>query len=293
MNKRFDRVCKDLAEEAFRLIVDVLKIGAPGDGVELHFLRAETSPPVVLPDYVASVVVSNGQAITLHIEFYLEYFAEIPKLMARYGASLALQHQRPVQSFVLLLKPERAPRLLPEVGECAIGETMVRHGFRILKTWEMDPAPILRSGNVRLFPWALIMDLAESEAWRIGAEVGRHGDEETIARFLTLGSLRYDRNRLVEMLEGRNMNLVEAILKGSSLVREEVEQGRAEGRVKGEAEGVRSALRIILQQRFPGMQLTPEIETTLSKPVLESLLTMALTSNDRSAMEAAIRSALN
>ena len=39
-------------------------------------------------------------------------------------------------------------------------------------------------------PWALLMKLGRDEAERLGAQIGRSGNERWMARFLTMGSLR-------------------------------------------------------------------------------------------------------
>jgi len=43
--------------------------------------------------------------------------------MARYGGSLAWQHRIPVESVLVMLRPDRSPAEIPEVGHYDIGVT--------------------------------------------------------------------------------------------------------------------------------------------------------------------------
>ena len=107
------------------------------------------------------------------------------------------------------------------------------------------------------------------------------------------------------------MGLVEAILEGSSLVREVkekaakegrtagLEEGRAAGLEEGRAAGLeqgktaeaRCVLRRALKPRFPGLDQMSEIELISTPEALETLIEMAYTSTERTAVERAIAAA--
>jgi hypothetical protein len=104
------------------------------------------------------------------------------------------------------------------------------------------------------------------------------------------------------------MGLVEAILEGSSLIREVKEkaasesreegrqegreEGRVEGREEGQIAGARRMLRTVLQSKFPGLDRLPEIDAIVSVETLESILiSEVLPTNDRARVEQAIRQA--
>lgn len=129
IHKPFDRIAKEFAEEAPLLFLRLLGMVKPGEAVELEPLRAETAPPVTLPDYVATLRVSGQEPRTLHVEFFAQYRDEVPTKIARYGGSLAWQYQRRVTSVLFLLKPTGVPAQIPEFGEYSIGETRLTHGF--------------------------------------------------------------------------------------------------------------------------------------------------------------------
>ena len=307
INKPFDRIAKDFADEAPGVFLRLLKIVPPGS--TLVPFRAETSPPALLPDYVGLLSMPKRRKVIFHVEFFARYHSRIPRQIARYGGSLAWQHKRPVRSVLLLLREEGVPREVPAFGEYAIGGTVLRHPFETVRLWELDPGPVLESGDPMLLPWALLMRIKPEVVARLGLRIGASGNEQAIVRFLTLGSLRYDRRRLKQMMGGARMGLVEAIMEGSSLVRDEKRKaaaiGRAEGEARGEARGqakgeaqgkaqgkaeeARHLLRLALAERFPGLENSPEIDQIQDIARLESLLIRhAFREPDRASMERAL-----
>ncbi len=286
INKPFDRIAKEFAEEAPMVFLRLLGLAPQGSTVALEPLRAETAPHVVMPDYVGLLSIDSQDPSILHVEFFLRYRKDIPGIMARYGGSLAGQYQRPVESLLVLFRKEGVPDAVPETGEHAIGKTRILHEFRTVRLWELDPAPVLTAGDPGLLPWALLMNLGREEAARLGAEIARTGSERWIARFLTLGALRYPREELMQMLGGPRMGLVEVIIEGSRLVQEEFAEAR------GRAAEARRLLKLALAKRFPGLETMPELETISSVTVLESLLLdHAMRDPDRDSLEQAILAA--
>ena len=320
MNKPFDRILKAFVDEAPEIFLGLLGVIPPGADVQITPLRPETAPAVIMPDFVASLLIDSGEPFIFHVEFLLAYNAEIPAAMARYGGSLACQYRRRVMSVLALLRPLGVPKTIPEVGDFAIGETCTRHPFRVVRLWEVDAGPLLEVDDWRLLPWSVLMKSTDEEVRRVAGILARDGDEESIGRFLTLGSIRYDRRQLEEMLGASRMGLVEAILEGSSLVREVVEkasrkatveasakglaEGLAEGQAKGLAEGqakgladgriteARRLLCIALRAKFPGLETAPEIEEISRVETLELLLETAITSTDHSRFEQALAAAV-
>ena len=300
INKPFDRIAKEFADEAPKLFVRLLGIVPPGTTIALEPLRPETAPPVLMPDYVASLSIDGQDPFTLHVEFFSHYRKDVPAVVAHYGGSLAWQYRRPVRSVLFLMNNSGVPDEIPGTGEFAIGETKLSHPFETVRLWELDPGPVLSSGDPALLPWALVMKLGREEAEKIGAQIGRSGNEQWMARFLTLGSMRYDRGELEQMLGGAGggpgMGLVEVIMESSSLVRDAQERARvaglAEGRVEGQSTEARRLLRLALSARFPGLETMPELDRIENLADLESLLIQhAFRSQDRDSMAQAILTA--
>jgi hypothetical protein len=312
LNKPFDRILKAFADEAPEMFLRILGVIPPDADVQITPLRAETAPAVIMPDFVALLAVGSGEPFILHVEFLLAYHAEVSSTMARYGGSLAWQYRRRVVSILVLLRPQGVPKTVPDVGDFAIGETRTTHPFRTVRLWETDPGPLLEVDDWRLLPWSVLMKSSDEDVRRVAWVLARQGDEESIGRFLTLGSIRYDRNRLEEMLGASKMGLIEAILEGSSLVQEVKEkavqkataeaekEGTAKGRAQGMAEGLargqvaeaRRVLCIVLKAKFPGLDTSPEIETISTTETLESLIEIASTSTDRRVVEQTMAAAV-
>ncbi|MFN7918992.1 MAG: hypothetical protein U0Q16_02780 [Bryobacteraceae bacterium] len=310
IHNRFDRIMKAFADEAPRLFMHLMGVEALDAEIEVVPLRPETAPAAKFPDHAAVVEVhSGGRRYIFHVEFQLEYKEDLPGRLARYGGSLAWQHMEEVVTVLILLQPDRVPEFIPEIGEYSIGRTRTEHPFRTVRMWKVKPGLIVDSNDPRLFPWAVLMDSTDEEVRKMGEMLGREGDEESFWRFIALGSLRYDRTWLEATLGGLRVGLVEAILEGSSLVKDitrravseagalEREQGRAEGRAEGKhdgrIEGARHVLRTGLHQKFPDLEDLPEIDQIESAETLESLLFghVMIAGAERDSVERAIRTA--
>jgi predicted transposase YdaD len=303
INKPFDRILKSFADEAPRLFIRLLGFIPAGVEPDIQPLRPETAPAVVLPDYVAVVRAGPGVPIIFHAEFQSNYHHDVPRDMARYGGSLAWQHQMPVKSVLVMLRPERAPAEIPEVGHYSIGDTHTSHPFKVLRLWEIDPTPVLETNDPKLLPWALLMKATQSQVREIASVVSRQEDDEAVGRFLTLGSLRYDRETLNELLGGRKMGLVRAILDGSKIVQEERDQAAAEGLAKGLAEGqaqgqaqgqaaeARRVLRLLLKKHLPELETLTEIDVISNVDALESIIESVFDGGGADPVRAAILTA--
>ncbi len=302
INKPFDRILKSFADEAPVLLVRLLGVIPVGAEVEIQPLRPETAPSVVLPDYVAMLRTPSGEWSIFHAEFQYKYHRDLPQDMARYGGSLAWQYRSAVESVLVLLRPD-VPVEIPEVGYYNIGRTHTTHPFTVVRLWEIDPAPVLETNNPKLLPWALLMKSTDEQVRKIAWVVAHCEDDEAMGRFLTLGSVRYDRSSLDEMLGGGKMGLVRAILDGSSLVREEREQAASEGRVEGKAEGLeegqakgrtaeaRKFLRLLLKKNFPDLESPPEIDHISDVATLDGLIERAFEAPNSDSIRDAILAA--
>jgi hypothetical protein len=88
------------------------------------------------------------------------------------------------------------------------------------------------------------------------------------------------------------MGLVEAIVEGSSIVREQRDIATAAGLARGQAEGVRRILRLALTDKYPGLETLPEIDQIDTVAKLESILMeQILRGSDRDSVARAIQSA--
>src|ERR1019366_6704565 len=204
-------------------------------------------------------------------------------------------HRMPVKSVLVMLRRERVPAEIPEVGDYSIGDTHTTHPFKTVRLWEIDSTPVLETNDLKLLPWALLLKSTESQVRKIASMVAGQEDDEAVGRFLTLGSLRYDRDSLNEMLGGGKMGLVRAILDGSSIVQEERDQAAAEGEAKGEAKGraaeARRVLRLLLKKHFPELESLAEIDGISNVDALESIIESIFDASGADPVRAAILTA--
>ena len=208
--------------------------------------------------------------------------------MARYGGSLAWQYQMPVESVLVMLRPDRAPAEIPEVGHYDIGDTHTTHPFKVVRLWEIDPTPVLETNNPKLLPWALLMKSTDEQVRKIASIVARQEDDEAAGRFLTLGCVRYDRDALNEMLGGGKMGLLRAILDGQSRWRRKGRKPRRKARREGLAQGrggrrgARTGGRgaqvsaALAQEAFPELESLAEIDAISNVNALETIIESVL-----------------
>jgi hypothetical protein len=267
INKPFDRILKSFADEAPELFLRLLGLVPVGIKPDIQALRPETAPPMVLPDYVAVVRIGAGDPIIFHAEFQSNCSHDVPRDMARYGGSLAWQHQMPVESVLVMLRPDRVPSAIPEVGHYNIGETHTTHPFKVLRLWEIDPTPVLETNNPKLLPWALLMKSTDEQVLRIASIVAHQEDDEAVGKFLTLGCIRYDRDSLNEMFGGGKMGLMRAILDGKMM---EVE--RAQAAAQGRAAEARKFLRLLLRKHLPELESLAQIDAISDVNALETII---------------------
>ena len=326
INKAVDRFLKDFSDELPKIFAYVMGAAPPGAEVVITPLRSETSPPAVYPDYVARVVVDSERPFVFHVEFQLLYKGEVPEKVTRRGASLMLQHNLPVITVLLLLSEWRAPAEVPDRGEIHIPPTKITHEYRVERMWKKDPTVLIKAGDVRFLPWALLMDVSDEQARQLAARVERDGDEETRARMAALGVARYGKKKMDSIMGGSGMGLMAALLESDFFVelREEtlakgleqgremgleqgreqgLEQGREQGLVKGRQEGLREGLergraeaarkmfRLMIRNRYPAIAAMPEIDRIASEAEIEEILQSYDTATESSLRQAVLNAA--
>jgi hypothetical protein len=329
MDKPFDRSFKDFADQAPELFLTLVGLLPLRPGWKLEVLRAETSPPVLLPDFVALAIGPGGERMLIHLEFFLDFVDWQPMKMSRYGGSLITEYDCEVDSTMILIRPGPPMKQIPEVGEFSKGRTRIVHPFRVIRLWEVSAEPILQNPGLRHL-FSLVPALAAD--WktirRIADTILDSGNDEEISRLLLMLSLKYNKSRIDELIGRRKVGFGEILWEGSSLLKDMREkatsEGRAEGLARGLAEGreqgleqgreqgleqgreqgleqglaqgqaaeARRLLRAVLVDRFPGLEAMSEIDHIPNVATLESLLIdQVLKLTDRTEVEQAIRGA--
>lgn len=304
INKPYDRILKSFSDEDPVLLLRLLGFIPAGAEADIEPLHPESAPAMVMPDFVAVGRTAGGERVIFHAEFQSRYHQNVPRNMARYGGSLGWQHLVPVESALVLLNPEGVPSDVPTVGHYDIGSTQTTHPYRLVRLWELDPAPVLATNNPRLLPWILLMNSSEQQVRQVASIVRKSGDEEAKARFKILGRVRYDVSTVDEMLGGETVSLQDAVLElyceatglfkkaeAKALAKGE-EEGRARGQAEGRIEGERKLLRIGLRAKFPTLENLPEIDSISSLDKLEFLMETLFHATDAQAMHDAILAAV-
>ena len=312
VNKSLDRVLKAFFDEALRMFLHIMEAVPLDRAVKLTPLPRETAPPVVMPDTAVRVTQAGRRDFIFHTEIERNFRPGKLPVVARYGGGLAAQYRIPVKTVILLLDRLGNPKFNKGIAEDKVGGTRILHPYRIMRFWEMDPAPLFETGDPRLLPWTAMMNSTDKELRATARELRRLGDEELIGRFRLLASFRYDSEELEEMTGGGNMGFVEFFWENSKLLTEykakvaaesraeglaegratgEAQgeargqaQGQARGQARGEARGIargksagkaeeaRRLLRAALASKFPGLQVRPQLDKITKVKTLEDLL---------------------
>jgi hypothetical protein len=229
------------------------------------------------------VRIGGGEPFLLHIEFLAWYRPEALRELARYGGSLAWQYQTGVESLLVLLRRDGVPEVLPTEARYEIGRTRTSHPFRVVRLWEIDPAPVLATGDPRLLAWILLLRSTDEQVRQAASILAEQSDEEAIGRFLLLSGIRYDENAAYELLRGGKMGFSEAVLEASS-----VAQGWAK---KGVAQHARVMLRKLLNRNYPELERLSEIDQFVDAAKLDALCDLILDGTDADSLRQAILNA--
>lgn len=79
INKPLDRIAKELVDESVELFLRMLGLAHPGSVIDIQRQRPESAPPIVMPDFVATLRIDGGDPFLFHVEFYDRYRKEIPE----------------------------------------------------------------------------------------------------------------------------------------------------------------------------------------------------------------------
>ena len=155
--------------------------------------------------------------------------------------------------------------------------------FRVVRLWEIDPAPVLETGDPRLLPWILLLRSTDEQVRQVASILAEQSDEEAIGRFLLLSGIRYDENAAYELLRGGKMGFSEAVLEASS-----VAQGWAK---RGAANEARGMLRELLHRKSPDLECLSEIDLITDAEKLRTISNLILDGTDADSLRQAILSA--
>jgi predicted transposase YdaD len=231
MKAEYDNLLKYLAENYAAQLAAWL-LGKPA-GQSVQLLKTELSLQPARADLLA---LCAGEPDILHIEFETDpaqIEPPLPLRMLDYFVRVYRRERRPVRQVVIVLAETRAE--IP--AGFHVGET--RHGYRVLKLWEQDPAPLLAVLARTAQPVQLLTEVAT----RVSAIPNFDQRIDLTAAAGILAGLRFDKP-LVQQLFRRE------IMIQSSIYRDILEEGEMLGEQRGLRLGKLDTLQRQLQRRF-------------------------------------------
>jgi hypothetical protein len=235
--------------------------------------------------------IDGARPSLLHLELEANPRRGIPRELMRYNVLVDHQHDLPVETVLVLLRPKA---LASDQDGCyrrvgAGGGIICEFRYHVMRVWEQPIEFWLQSG-VSLAPLALLTDEAdadlESALSRFREFLREQRTEEGITGDL-LGSsyvlcgLRYDPLRIAEMYRRLSM-LLEDSTTYREILEKGVSQGLSQGLSQGFAQGEKNSLVRIGTKRFgpPSASVSAVIQSIVDSSRLERLLERLLDAKD-------------
>lgn len=260
--KPYDTAFKRLTEQDPEALLRL--IGALPAGAVVRILPREISAPALATDQPYEIIGENLHYIA-HLEAQVRWKVDVPQRILEYDALFWINFHLPVRSFVLVLMPAGLPPDAPTQAVVnADGLTLIAQ-FTIVRLWELSAAAALALDRESLLPFIPLMQGGEAELEHIARQVGRVTDEaqqrELALHFVMLGSLRYNRENLLDLI-GRMTMIPQHILRETPYFQEIIAEGREEGREEGWEEARELIVEMLLHAiatRFPQLDVRDEI----------------------------------
>lgn len=300
-DKPYDQAFKYLAEKDAESLLFLL--GAlPENLTSIEVLPPELSFPAVLPDQLYRLTTPE-ETYLIHIEAQTYWDAAIPQRMPEYAVLAWLKYRLPVFSYVLVLSKKRFPLNLPLMGIINAGRTQVVTHYPVIRLWEVSATEAMERRSETILPFIPLMQGGEA-ALLESAERLRDVQDETKRRemalhFLVLGGLRYNNVDLLELVGGTNMISLHD-LRDSSIYQMILLEGQAKGEQQGLQRGLQRgleqgtaaaehSLRRLAANRFPGIELAPELIEIHDLEKMSSLVEEILQFDSAAALNSRIK----
>ncbi|HEV3257689.1 MAG TPA: hypothetical protein VG013_12460 [Gemmataceae bacterium] len=252
MAKPFDITVKDLVEERPAECIRFFQLGPAG---QVTMMDADLSTITAEADKV--IRVGGPPPWLVHLEFQASYDAQLGPRLLRYNVLLAVRHGLPVQSAVVLLRPEAdGPAITGRVEYEVPGSgRYLGFDYKVIRAWE-KPIESVMVGGVGTLPFAPLSDVSRAELpgiirrmeERLSREVTRQEAAKLWTATYVLMGLRYPPEFATQLLQGvRGM-------KESATYQAIVAEGVAQGMVQG----MRKALLVQGRKRFGPADPTTE-----------------------------------
>jgi predicted transposase YdaD len=249
MSKRFDATPKGLLE--IHPVDWPAFLGVVARTVEV--VDADVSTVTAATDKVLLVRADEGDRIQ-HFDFQSGPDASVPRRTHAYSALLEERHGLPVDSVVVLLRPEANLRAINVVYRQRLPGSRrpyLHFRYRMIRVWELPTETVLRAG-ISVLPLAPISAVGQNELPAVIAQMKRRLEAETDPRVAAelwtatkvLLGLRYQAAFVERLLQG-----IRAI-KESTTYQAILEEGRQEGRQEERPAEARRVLLRVGEDRF-------------------------------------------
>jgi hypothetical protein len=249
---------------------------------------------------------------TVHLfEFLAQWHSREKRRITRRAMSITLMPKygkRDVDPVVVLLTNKRVPAKLQRRFRYKRGRSGGWVEPIYVRVYELDPWVAINLGDRKILPLVPLMrEDPAALAW--AAEIVA-ADPVLGAQFVILGSLKYDKDWLRQLLRRYNVSLwwaPELLAKtpaGQDIIEqsrpdiesraraEGMEKGRVEGMEKGREEGREEAtlahIRKLLQRRYPSLADAEEIRAIMTFEQAEAVMDALLDAQDEPAARAAL-----
>ncbi|MBD2099502.1 Rpn family recombination-promoting nuclease/putative transposase [Leptolyngbya sp. FACHB-261] len=237
----YDNLCKYLAEQYPAQFIRWL---LTTEAADIRVLKTELGNEPIRADALTFLQTSNQ---LLHLEFQTRPDADMPLRMLDYWVRLYRQYRCSIEQVVIFLKPTTSELVFVE--EFRVEQTW--HGYRVIRLWEQDPAPLL--ADPALLPFAVLAQTNSPEALleQVAAQVAMieaPAERKSISTCTqVLAGLRFEKELIRTVFR-------EELMQESVIYQDILQKGLQQGMQKGELKIILSLLARQLGSLPPDLQ---------------------------------------
>ncbi|MGI9060251.1 MAG: Rpn family recombination-promoting nuclease/putative transposase [Ktedonobacteraceae bacterium] len=258
MSDVWDDSIKRLFREHPQDFVSWLLEGAVYRGTVSGELKNRTRRTDILMDVVQQKSQKEG---LLHVEIQSEDDKHIVKRLLEYNLMATLTYEKPVLSWLILLRP------MPEAAQSPLISALFdeieawRFSYVIIKLWETSAEELLRTGLIGPLPLIPLTNGGTEQKWLATTIATLYAADEYELLSLTkllagLVMKHKDQQELLERLFAMYKDIVEESWVYQQIAQRGLEQGLEKGLEQGLGLGEQRALVAIIQRRFPAILQT-------------------------------------
>lgn len=243
----YDNTCKYLAEEYPADFVGWLLSDSTSD---IQVLKTELSLDPIRADSVIFIKIGNK---ILHLEFQTQPQSNPPIdfRMLDYYTRLKREYGCQIEQVVIFLQQTSSEIVFKQ----EYLDTNTRHGYRAMRMWEENPAPLL--ANPALLPFATLArsnspnTLLEQVAARVDMIEETDERRNISACAEVLAGLRFEKNLIQELFR-------EEVMQESVIYQDILQKGEQRGKQQGKQEEALALIMRLLPRRIGA--IAPDLE---------------------------------